>query len=338
MTPQRAMHLGVALPDAPLVSGLAWRCLRVPEDLAGMAAVRAACAARDGVDPLSVAESVPTAEGLKRRLAPTPNFDPTRDVLVVTLQEGIIGYSAVSWWTETDGTGLYLSLGWLVPEWRRCGIGTAMLHWAEGCCRELAASHPAAGQAFYGGNASETERDTAALLLNEGYAVAFTLLEMGLDNLSQLQGVTLPAGFVSRSLQTSDLPALFECMDGCYSDHAFGEIVRYEDWAKKQRDLSSWYVAWDECTGEIAGQVQVLLGDGRPEIEEVSVRATYRRRGLARALIARGLAPLHEKGIQAVRLCTLAENPQQAWRVYESLGFRVLKRFPRYRKAMGNER
>ena len=338
MIPNSALPRDVAFPTLPLFSGLAWRCLRVPEDLAGMAAVRAACAAYDGVDPLSVAENVPTAEDLQRRLAPSPTFDPTRDVLVVTLDERMIGYSAVSWWTEADGTRLYLSLGWLVPDWRRRGIGTAMLHWAEGRCRELAASHPAAAQAFYGGNASETERDTAKLLLNEGYAVAFTLLEMGLDNLSQLQEVSLPAGFVSRALQTSDLLALFECMNGCYSDHAFGEIVRYEDWAKEQRDLSTWHVAWDERTGEIAGQVQVLLGDGRPEIEEVSVRAPYRRRGLARALIARGLAPLHEKGIQAVRLCTLAENPQQAWRVYESLGFRVLKRFPRYRKAMGSER
>jgi ribosomal protein S18 acetylase RimI-like enzyme len=300
-----------------------------------MAAVRAACAAYDGVDPLSVAESVPAAADLERRLAPSATFDPARDVLVVTLEGIMIGYSTVQWWTETDGTWLYLSLGWLVPEWRRRGIGTAMLHWAEGRCGELAAAHPTAGKAFYGANASETERDATALLLNEGYSVALTVLEMGLDDLTRLRDMALPAGFITRPLQPSDLVALFDSMNGCYSDHAFGEVLHYEDWAKEQRDLSTWHVAWDERTAEMAGQVQVLIRAGRPEIEEVSVRAPYRRRGLARALIARGLDALRGKGIHSVRLRTVYENPQQAWRVYESVGFRVLKRFPRYRKAMG---
>jgi mycothiol synthase len=333
VTSNDAPHSAVALRDAPNVPGLAFRHLH-GDEFPALAAVRAACAAYDGVDPLSVAESVPTAADLERRLVPSATFDPTRDVLVVTLDGLIIGYSLVDWWTETDGTWLYLSLGWLVPEWRRRGIGTAMLRWAEGRCRELAAAHPTKGKAFLGANASETEHDATALLVNEGYLVAFTLLEMGLDDLSRLRDVALPPGFVTHPVQPSELRALFDSMNGCYGDHAFGEIVHYEDWAKQQPDLSTWHVAWDEQTGAIAGQVQVLIRDGRPEIEEVSVRAPYRRRGLARALIAHGLDALHDQGVTSVRLRTVYENPQQAWRVYESVGFRVVKRFPRYRKGL----
>lgn len=329
MTPQPTPSLAGTLPDAASIPGLAFRGLRLVDDLPGMAAVRAACAAHDGVDPLSVTQSTPTAADLERALVPSAGCDPAHDVLIVTLDQRIIGYSGVRSWTETDGTWLYLTLGWVVPEWRRRGIGTAMLHWAEVRCRELAASHPTAGKAFLGANASESERDATALLLNEGYAVAFTVLEMGLDDLSQLHGLGLPPGFVTRPLQWSDLPALFDSMNGCYSDHAFGEVLHCGDWAKEQHDLSTWHVAWDERMGEMAGQVQVLIRDGRPEVEEVSVRAPYRRRGLARALIARGLDALRDQGVSAVRLRTVAENPQQAWRVYESVGFRVLKRFPR---------
>jgi mycothiol synthase len=338
MATQTTPRSVIALPGAPTLSGLDFRALRVGDDWPAMAAARAACAAYDGVDPRSVAESVSTADDLARRLAPSDSFDPARDALVVTLDGIIIGYSTVSWWAETDGTWLYLTLGWVVPEWRRRGIGTAMLHWAERRARELAASHPTEGKAFLGANASETEADATELLLNEGYHVAFTVLEMGLDDLSRLRDVALPAGFVTRPLQPSELPALFESMNGCYSDHAFGEVLCYEDWAKEQRDLTTWHVAWDERTGEVAGQVQVLIRDGRPEIEEVSVRAPYRRRGLARALIAAGLDALRAKGIAAVRLRTVYENPQQAWRVYQSVGFRVLKRFPRYRKGMRDEK
>jgi mycothiol synthase len=335
VTSDSTCYHAVTLVDAPPIPALAFRRL-CTGDVPGLSAVRAACAAYDGVDPLSVAESVPTAADLERGLLPSATFDSGRDVLVVTLNERIIGYSMVRWWTETDGTWLYLTSGWVVPEWRRRGIGTALLHWAEGRCRELAAAHPTAVKAFLGANASETERDATALLLNEGYSVALTVLEMGLDDLSRLCEVALPPGFATRPVQPSELPALFDSMNGCYSDHAFGEALRYEDWAKEQRDLRTWHVAWDERTGGIAGQVQALIRDGRPEIEEVSVRAPYRRRGLARALIARGLEALRQKGITSVRLRTVYENPQQAWRVYENLGFRVLKRFPRYRKAMRN--
>jgi mycothiol synthase len=334
MNPEPAPCLPITLADAPSIPGVAGRALQLPDDLPGLAAVRAACAPYDGVDLLSIAERVPTAEDLARMLVPSESFDPLRDVLVVTVHENIVGWTAVDWWTETDGTRLYLTLGWLVPEWRRRGIGTAMLHWAERRCRESAAAHPGAGKDLYGANASETEHDATALLLNEGYSVAFTVLEMGLDDLSRLRDIGLPPGFVARPLQPSDLPALFESMNGSYSDHPFNEILHYEDWAKRQGDLGTWHVAWDERSGEMAGQVQVLVRHGRPEIEEVSVRAPFRRRGLARALIARGLDALREKGVSAVRLRTVLENPQQAWRVYESVGFRVVKRFPRYRKGM----
>ena len=322
------------LPDAPAIPGLGCRPLRLPDDLPALAAVRAAIGPADGVDPRSVAEKVPTLADLQRTLVASEGFDPMRDVLAITVDGRIIGYSAAEWWTETDGTWLYLTMGRLMPEWRRRGIGTAMLHWAEAHCRELAATHPTPGKAFYGANASETECDATALLLNEGYYVAFTLLEMGLDDLSRLRDVQLPPGFVTRPVPPADLPALFESMNGCYADHEFGEVVHYADWAKKQDDLRTWHVAWDEHTGRIAGQVQAMLQDGRPVLEEVSVRAPYRRRGLARALIARGLDALREQGVQSVRLCTLLENPQQAWRVYESVGFHVLKRFLRYRKKM----
>ena len=318
------------------MAGLAFRRFRGREDLPGMAAVRAACAAYDQVDPLSVAQSVPTEADLQRAMLPSEKFDPSLDVLLVTMDEQIIGYGSVVWWTEADGTWLYLSLGWVVPEWRQRGIGTAMLHWAEARSRILAAAHPTQGKASFGANASETERDSTALLRNEGYRAPFSVLEMGLDDWSLVKEALkgLPAGFVTRPLLPSDLPALFRSMNECYTDHPFSEAEQYQPWADKQQDLTTWHVAWDAQTGELAGQVQALLRKGVGELEEVSVRAPYRGRGLARALIVRTLLAVRALGVPQVRLRTLSENPQQAWRVYEKVGFRVLKRFPRYRKPI----
>jgi mycothiol synthase len=324
----------VPVPQAPNLAGLGWRRLRSREDVAGLAAVRQLCAAYDGVDPLSVVQSVPGAADLERLLVAADRYDPAQDVLIVTMGERIVGYSVVQWWTESDDTRLYLSLGWLVPQWRNRGIGTAMLHWGQARCRAVAAMEPGPGKAFYGANASDSERDATALLLNEGYRAVFTVLEMGLDDLSRLPPAPLPGGFMTRPLEREDLPALFHSMNECYADHPFSEVPDYAAWAQKQSDLTTWHVAWHERSGQMAAQVQALLRKGLAELEEVSVRAPYRRQGLARALIVRALQAQREQGVSQARLRTVAENPQQAWRLYEGLGFRVLKRFPRYRKPM----
>ena len=304
------------------------------EDTEGMAQVRQACSAADGVDPRSVAQKAPNAAELRLDLVSEDGFDASQDVQIAEVDDNIVGYSAVRWWTESDGTRLFLTLGWVAPEWRRRGIGTELLHWAEARCRVLARSNPGPGPTYYGGNASDTEHDSAELLLNEGYRVFFTVLEMALEDWSDLPDPALPQGCDARPLTPQDLPALFDSVNGCYSDHPFSDVMNYPAWAARQVDLSSWQVAWDKASGQIAGQVQTLARNGRPEVEEVSVRAPFRRRGLARALIARGLLSLKAQGAELPRLRTLLENPQQAWRVYESVGFRVVKRFPRYRKPL----
>ncbi len=63
-----------------------------------------------------------------------------------------------------------------------------------------------------------------------------------------------------------------------------------------------------------------------------SVRRPWRRRGVARALIARGLEALRERGLDEAILGVDADNPQGALRLYESVGFRLHRRSAVYRK------
>jgi len=328
------MREAIELTDAPSIRGLLFRPFRGPTDLVGMAAVRAMCALRDRVDGLSSVESVPTLADLEERLVCAEGFDPESDVLVAEVEGRIVGYSSAVWWDETDGTWVYLTLGWVLPQWRGRGIGTAMLHWTQGRLRDVAASHPTQGRAFLAANASETETDTAALLTYEGYRPAFSVIELGMDDLTGLREAPLPKGFLTRPLLSGDLPDLHRSMEEAYLGHAFSVSHRYEEWMAAQTDLSTWHVAWDAATGGIAGQVQAVLYQGRGEVAEVSVGAPYRRRGLGQALLSRALLTLREQGMREARIHTLAENPHQSWHLYEKVGFRVLKRFPRYRKPM----
>jgi len=69
-------------------------------------------------------------------------------------------------------------------------------------------------------------------------------------------------------------------------------------------------------------------------VEDISVRRPWRRRGLARALIAASIAVLREQGMTEGALGVDTENPSGALRLYESCGFLAVKREAAYRKPL----
>ena len=72
----------------------------------------------------------------------------------------------------------------------------------------------------------------------------------------------------------------------------------------------------------------------RAWLESVSVRRPWRRRGLARALIAASLVDLRRRGIEEALLGVDAENPNGALALYEGRGFEVKVRAMCYRKTL----
>ncbi|MBP1632328.1 MAG: Acetyltransferase, partial [Acidobacteria bacterium] len=69
--------------------------------------------------------------------------------------------------------------------------------------------------------------------------------------------------------------------------------------------------------------------------ESISVRRPYRRRGLARSLLVQSLHAVRERGMAEAALGVLTENLHGAFRLYESVGFRVVRRWTTLRKPLG---
>jgi ribosomal protein S18 acetylase RimI-like enzyme len=69
----------------------------------------------------------------------------------------------------------------------------------------------------------------------------------------------------------------------------------------------------------------------------VFTRRPWRQRGLARALIARSLELLRDRGVASASLGVDATNPNQALHLYESCGFRVVSSSTAYRKPVPRE-
>jgi GNAT superfamily N-acetyltransferase len=327
------------LADAPPVPGLRFRPFAGVSDADALYAIHAGRAERDEVDPLSSTERAWTREEFETSLAAMAASGADRTILA-EIDGRAVGYNRVFDWVESDGAHVWLNVGWVLPAWRGRGLGTALLRWSERRTRELAEQMPDRWE--YAANASSTETEATALLLDNGYRAAYTVLEMGLEALetefllrnsvSGADGITISRGRVEdapRIAASVDESYRHEYPGGRYAEQ-FDPAAYAEELAGAPHDPALWRVAWDG--DEIVGQVIPRVERGRAEIYEVSVRPGWRRRGIARALLSDALLGLRDTGLP-VRLHTMREFPTQAHRLYSSLGFRVLKEFPRYRKA-----
>jgi len=328
-------------PDVPDIDGLAFRSLRGEEDADGLFAIHTERVVHDGVDLSLHREGLPSLENLRRWIAQAVAANEQGNWLIAQVDQRIVGYSQVENWHEEDDIWVYFIGGWVLPEWRGRGIGAAMLRWGEALARQLAETQHPNKRFEFAANASATERSSAALLKNEGYYVGFTTLELHFD-LSTILPATplLPEGIEVRPLMKEHHPRLIDSIIECYHkafpDNRFRttfDRVAYftEKFSKPPHDPTLCYIAWDG--NEIAGQVMLEKENGAVCVDQVSVRPAWRRIGLARALLIRALRDVLERGEKNIWLDTYAEYQTRAMDLYQSVGFHIVKEFPRYRKT-----
>jgi len=320
-------------PSVSSLPEITFRYLSGPEDAPAYVRLIEACREVDAIDPLSTLEGIPTVEEMRASFA---DRDP-RNVLFALHGEEMIAALRLSWWTEADGTWLYLHLGRVLPAWRGHGLGTALLHWAEDRIRTLAAEHPTQGKGVLGANASSTETTATELLLNEGYQCVHTNAQMDFTDFGRLTEPSLPAKIGRRAVQPDQLRLIWESIARFWAGTLWGAPAPSEEEYQAflhQPDLDPalWQVAWDR--DQPVGMVLGRISKGCGYIDEVSVDRAYRRQGIAQALMLYALAVLREHGVQRVRLHTDANDRHGARSLYEKIGFSVVKEFPRYRKPL----
>ncbi len=321
----------VEVPDRPAVEGLRFRRFRGPADYPGMLAANQA--ARDEAR----IEEVVTAEGLANQYAHLTNCDPNRDILIAERGGETIGYARVEWRDLTDGTRRFVSICALHPRERRQGIGRAMLRWCEDRLAANAASLPdratvpAAMQAF----AIGAETGAVAHLERAGWTRTGHGYEMVRPTLDDIPDVSMPDGLVVRPVGADEASrrAVWDAGAEAFRDHRFEPEPTEEDWQQflgdRFQDPSLWVVAFDgdEIAGAVLGKIDPAEnahhGRERGICDSVYTRRAWRRRGLARALLARALVRLRAHGMTSAYLGVDGLNPNQAMTLYSSLGFEV---------------
>lgn len=221
----------------------------------------------------------------------------------------------LTWWDEADGTRLYLL------------DGSVQLAEQEEQARLHAAGDESVGTPMFGVNASDGDR---AMVEAAGYRVAFTRVRMQMP-LTEPSPVALPPGLELRPASAADHRAVFGANAEVFGASALGYIQdTFEgfetDVAEDFPEYDLWTLAWDG--DRLVGWVI----SGVDDTPWVGVRADWRRRGLASALLRTNQSQLWQYGVRETSLWTILENPTGSVALYESLGYRIIERQPRYRK------
>jgi len=333
----------IEIHSGPAVPGLTFRHFRGPADYPRMAAAIAASAEADKV------ERVTTAEDLANSYAHLTNCDPDQDMIFAEMNSEVIGYSRGWWREEVTGSRVYEFVGFLVPAWRRKGIGRAMLAWMENRLRTVAGGHPAERPKFFQAFVTQDEAGLAAMLAGKGYQPIRYEWDMVCPTLEDIADFPLPEGLELRPALSDHYRAIWDAAAEAFRDHwGYSEDTEedYQAWLVEKTVFQPhlWQIAWDVATNQIAGQVRTFIDQPQNEkfnrkrgfTEFISVRRPWRRRGLARALIARSLEVQKQQGMNESALSVDTENLSGATRVYEACGFRVVKQSTIYRKPLGS--
>jgi len=330
----------IDIPYAPDIEGLAFRKLKVVADYPDMADVANRSWETDLVD-FQI-----TVQDLVRNFEHPLNFDPHEDVLIAEVEGKLIAYSDLNWIEKLGNLRLYKHHVVILPNWRGRGIRRAMLRWNEQRLREIANGHPKDVEKQFEVWAASEENDWKSLLENESYKPSWFLLEMVFRDLDNIPDIPFPEGIEVRPVKPEHYRKIWKASqealrdDRSYTPDAFAE-EGYKRLLKSPMFMPElWQVAWDG--DEIVGAIHNYIDEhenralnrkwGHPE--RVFVRRQWRRRGIAKALLAKSLKVIRDREMEAAALDVDTDNPSGAPKLYKSLGFRVEKQFTFYWKPL----
>jgi GNAT superfamily N-acetyltransferase len=329
----------VELPDAPAIPGLVIRHFRGEADYPAMLLVNTGSKIADGLE-----HDLQTLDTLRGVYNNTTNHDLYRDQLLVEVDGQLVAYNRVFWDTELDGTRVCFHVGFVLPEWRGRGIGRSLIHWAEARARQVYAAAGGDAPAFAAAETQAKMVGLAGLLEAEGYAPVRYFFHMETPDLDHIPDMPLPGGIEIRPAQPEHYHAIWEAHIEATRDHwgatetAAADFDPWLNHPMNQPDL--WVVAWDgdQVAGSILNfinhEANAHAGRRLGYTESISVRRPWRRRGLARAMLARSMALHKARGMTQTGLGVDSENPSGALRLYEDMGYVVTARETVYHKSL----
>jgi len=186
------------------------------------------------------------------------------------------------------------------------------------------------------------ERDAASreLLESRGYRPIRYSFLMALE-LGDEPAAVFPEGIAVRVMRPGEEHDVYLAQNDAFADHWGFHPDTYDSWRQwnLERDGSRPDLWWLATEGEqIAGVCLNRMGDdGDPEhgyVHTLGVRPSWRRRGIAEALLRHSFHDFGQRGVRRVTLDVDGENTTGAVRLYERVGMHVRRRSDTYEKRL----
>jgi ribosomal protein S18 acetylase RimI-like enzyme len=289
-----------------------------------------------------IAQTEPVdVDGVLHRFTHLVNSDPRRDCILVEHGGAVRGYIRVEWHDLADGDRVYDLATVLEPSAWGLGIMEAMVRWGEGRCREIALEHPTDRPSYLAGYVLGGDTELATTLGALGYTAVRWDAEMVRSDMADLPPVVVPEGYVLRAPDTSELPAVHGLAVAAFREHwgAWeGADHAIEEWIEDpafRRDLVVVAFHGTQPVTTLSNTVETLPdGSVRGILETLATHPDHRRRGLARAVMARSLELLGAEGVTTACLGVDTDNDNRVLAFYESFGFVVASTSISYRRPL----
>jgi mycothiol synthase len=276
---------------------------------------------------------------------PNEKFDPVRDVTIAEIDGVAVGYSERGWVDTTlEEFREYRNDGAVLPEWRRRGIGTALLANSIERSRALSRAHETDRARILGSWTSDRQAGAEALARSFGFEQARWFFEMTRDLSQPIPEAPLPDGLEVRDVTQETIRQIWDADVEAFQDHWGGFDSSEENFKRflddPNLDPPLWVIAWDgnEVAGGVINAIEAeeneMLGVKRGWLHSVFTRRAWRKRGLANALIARSMVKIRDRGMDTGILGVDADNPTGALGLYERNGFAVAERSTAWRRPM----
>jgi GNAT superfamily N-acetyltransferase len=301
-------------------------------------------AVTEGMKEADQLELTISVEDIAREFKHLENCDPYRDFLFAEVDGKVVGYTRVWWSKDPSGLFLYNHFVDLLPEWRGKGIRNGMLRYSEQKLGEMARTDPADVPRVFQSIVAESEKDWISVLVSEGYNVFRYGFRMVRPNLENVPDFPFPEGIEVRPVKPEHYGAIIGAWNEACKDMRGQIPISDGDFKGFQEspifNPSIWQIAWHE--NEVIGTVLNFIDEQenkeykrkRGHVELISVKRRWRGRGIAKAMIARSLKLLKDRGMTEAALGVDAENPSGALHLYQKMGFQIEKKTIFYRKPM----